>query len=190
MKKPKRRETTIVGPYGVAMLEIMNDVIWDTVKVPKDRLTATLFRQVWTDDFSGISTNMVKDSELPNPQSFKVERIWCAFFHSDGLLPVSHPIYWHSKIEFKVGDLCKIYWNSPAWVIAHPCAVFNGPPYHVPSEFTQAVKKYFNNGRFNEELVLRFGIYFYATLYLSKVFPDPNLAFTILLEGQRARSLA
>jgi hypothetical protein len=58
---------------------------------------------------------------LPNPQRFNVVAVHCAFWRRSGsFLPLDHPLWRESVVDFRVGDAQKPYWRSPAWLCAHP----------------------------------------------------------------------
>jgi hypothetical protein len=185
------------------MLEIFRDVMYDTVDVCSvsdsgagNLQEFNLFRTVLSEDGKTyVQTNNYVQNRLPNPQEFVVEKLYCAFFTNEGVLPVTHPAYWKSSIGFFVGDLMKPYWISPCWAIAHPAAVL-GHVENLTTEEQKVIKEYLTTGKLNspthgihgiQELIIK-GDRFFKVLLTCQYPKKPcDLKFIFLMEGTRKR---
>ena len=69
-------------------------------------------------------TNMWMSAMLPAPEDFVATGIKCVFFEPDStLIPISHPLYWTSSVEFYVSN--KRYWQSVAADVVDPIVLTN-----------------------------------------------------------------
>ena len=178
-------ETVLSG--SAITLEVLDDVIFDTVEVPPHGGFARLFGNVVDDQESLIRTNQVLPNRLPNPQQFEVTRLYCAFFNHDGVLPASHPLYWHSCVTFQYGDNNRPYWHSPCWAIAHPMAILANLTGFSPDHL-QAVIEACSIGKLTNPVVLRHDLYINGSLIVDGQFAD--MEFVCLMAGERVRSMA
>ena len=177
------------GGYTLA-LEALDDVMFDTVEVPPQGGFARLFGKTVGDSaprHGEVRTNQIIPNTLPNPHQFEVMRFYCAFFNRNGVVPVSHPVYWHSCVNSSTGDNNRLYWHSPCWAIAHPTAILGNLTGFAP-EHLKAVIEGLTIGKLTSPIILRHGEFINGALMVDGQFAP--LEFVFLMAGIRARSVS
>jgi hypothetical protein len=102
-------------PIASGLAEICREILMDTEPLGTDRLTLFVNplganardgrRKLFRD------TNMWLSGQLPAPDKFVATGIKCVFLEPDGeLIPITHPLYWTSSIEFYIS--ARRYWES------------------------------------------------------------------------------
>lgn len=170
-------------PIVAGLREILHDVLYDTVSLDAAEEYTLFEDQVDVEGKTLLDTNMVCQNILPAPHKFCIRILSAAFFDSNGILPVSHPVYWHSTLSFRLSQ--KQYWLSPTWMIADVAAILFGIDKLTPAERLAILIRGNFAMTLAEPLWIEQQQMFSAMLKLSK--PFPGLKFILMLEGERSR---
>ena len=110
-------------PIATGLAEICRDILMDCEPLGPQKVS--LFRNpLGANAYDGKrktfqDTNMWMSEMLPAPEEFVATGIKIVFFDlSGGLIPISHPLYWTSSVEFYIS--CKRYWQSVAADVIDP----------------------------------------------------------------------
>jgi hypothetical protein len=115
-------------PIATGIAEICRDILMDSEPLGAEKLTLFV-NPLGANNRDGKrktfqDTNMWASAMLPAPEDFIATGIKVVFLGVDGqLLPVSHPLYWTSSVEFYISN--KRYWNSVAAEVVDPILLTN-----------------------------------------------------------------